>query len=67
MDIIFEITEHIDTVSESKNGEYTLELNKVSWNGKAPKYDLRRWHNETDVDKMDTIKKTPQRGVTLQD
>lgn len=60
MDINFKITEHIDTISESKNGEYTLELNRVSWNDRKPKLDLRRWHIETD-------KRTPQKGLTLND
>lgn len=68
MDINFTITEHLETVSESRDGEYTLELNKVSWNGRDAKLDLRRWHNEYDVvDKVDTIKKTPQKGLTLND
>lgn len=68
MEINFNITEHIETVSESKSGEYTLELNKVSWNGRDPKLDLRRWHNEVEVvDSVDTIKKTPQKGLTLND
>lgn len=68
MNIIFNITEHIDTVSEAKGGEYTLELNKVSWNGRDPKLDLRRWHNEYEnIDNIDTVKKTPQKGLTLND
>ncbi|MCQ2533823.1 MAG: hypothetical protein MJ172_04570 [Clostridia bacterium] len=58
--IKFVITEHIETVSESKDGEYTLELNKVAWNDKQPKYDLRRWRN-TDNGKI------AQRGLTIQD
>lgn len=58
--IKFVITEHIETISESKDGEYTLELNKVAWNNKQPKYDLRRWRN-TDNGKI------AQRGLTIQD
>lgn len=58
--IKFVITEHIETISESKDGEYTLELNKVAWNDKQPKYDLRRWRN-TDNGKI------AQRGLTIQD
>ena len=38
----FEITERIAVLSENKNGR-TLELNKVKWNGKPEKWDLRRW------------------------
>lgn len=60
MEINFNITEHIETVSESKSGEYTLELNKVSWNGRDPKLDLRRWRVSEDG-------RTPQKGLTLND
>ncbi|WBW50160.1 YdbC family protein [Peptoniphilus equinus] len=38
----FEITEHIATLSEKANG-WTKELNKVSWNDRPPKYDIRDW------------------------
>lgn len=41
-DIKFEIKEHIGTISESAKG-WTKELNLVSWNDAAPKYDLREW------------------------
>lgn len=41
-DIKFEIMEHIGTISESAKG-WTKELNLVSWNGAAPKFDLRDW------------------------
>ena len=36
----YEITEHIDTISESSKG-WTKELNLISWNNREPKYDLR--------------------------
>jgi len=45
----FEITEHIGTLSTSAKG-WTKELNLVSWNGKAPKYDIREW--DPDHEKM---------------
>lgn len=38
----FEIVEHIGTLSENPKG-WTKELNKVSWNDRPPKYDLREW------------------------
>ena len=41
-DIKFEIKEEIGVLSESSRG-WTKELNKVSWNGGAAKYDLRDW------------------------
>lgn len=44
-DIKFEIKEDIGILSESAKG-WTKELNLVSWNGAAPKYDLRDWAPE---------------------
>ena len=41
----YEITEHIDTISESSKG-WTKELNLISWNNREPKYDLRDWAPE---------------------
>jgi len=38
----FEITQELGVLSESKSG-WTRELNMVSWNGAAPKYDIRDW------------------------
>lgn len=43
-DFKYEITERIAVLSES--GKWTKELNKVSWNGRAEKYDLRDWNHE---------------------
>ena len=37
--------EHIGTLSESVKG-WTKELNKISWNGGEPKYDIRDWAPE---------------------
>ena len=51
----FEIINHIGTLSTSPSG-WTTELNRVSWNGKEPRYDLRAW--ATDHTKMG-------RGITL--
>lgn len=39
----FEITECIGVLSENAKG-WTKELNKVSWNEREPKYDLREWN-----------------------
>ena len=41
-DFKYEIVEEIGVLSENGRG-WTKELNKVSWNGGAPKYDLRDW------------------------
>lgn len=41
-DITYTITRHIAVLSSGVNG-WGMELNEVSWNGAAPKLDLRRW------------------------
>ncbi|KRK40758.1 YdbC family protein [Loigolactobacillus bifermentans] len=38
----FDIVETIGVLSTNKSG-WTKELNLVSWNGRAPKFDLRDW------------------------
>lgn len=43
--IQYEIVEHIGVLSESASG-WRKELNLISWNGRAPKYDLRDWAPE---------------------
>ncbi len=53
----FDIVKHIGTLSESSKG-WTKEVNRVSWNGRAPKYDIREW--APDHEKMG-------KGVTLSD
>ena len=54
-EIKFEITDHLATLSTSPKG-WTKELNLVSWNGAAAKYDIRDW--SPDHSKMG-------KGVTL--
>jgi len=41
-EIKYEIIEEIGILSENAKG-WRKELNKVSWNGAVPKYDLRDW------------------------
>lgn len=41
-EIKFEITQKIGVLSKSEKG-WTKELNLISWNDRAPKYDLRDW------------------------
>ena len=55
-DIKYEIIEKITILSEK--GAWTKELNKVSWNDRPAKYDLRDWNHEEG--KMG-------KGVTLSD
>ncbi|MCT6925573.1 YdbC family protein [Metasolibacillus sp.] len=44
-DIKYEIIEHIGVLSQSPKG-WKKELNRISWNGNAPKYDIREWAPE---------------------
>ena len=41
-DVKFEIKEELGILSESSKG-WTKEINLISWNGAAPKYDIRDW------------------------
>ena len=41
-DFKFEITDALGVVSEGAKG-WKKELNKVSWSGREPKYDIRDW------------------------
>lgn len=43
-DFKYEIIDRIAILSEK--GKWTKELNKVSWNNRPPKYDLRDWNHE---------------------
>lgn len=54
-DIKYEIKEELGTLSENAKG-WTKELNLISWNDAAPKYDIRDW--APDHEKMG-------KGVTL--
>ena len=41
-DIKYDIVEEIGVLSENAKG-WRKELNKISWNGGEPKYDIRDW------------------------
>lgn len=41
-DIKYEIINEIGVISTNSSG-WNLELNRISWNGNEPKYDLRTW------------------------
>lgn len=55
VDIKYDIVKELGVLSENAKG-WTKELNLISWNGGAPKYDLRDW--SPDHEKMG-------KGVTL--
>lgn len=44
-DFTYDIIEEIAVLSENARG-WRKELNKISWNGGAPKYDIRDWAPE---------------------
>ena len=54
-DFKYEIIEELGILSENAKG-WRKELNRISWNGGAPKYDIRDW--SPDHEKMG-------KGVTL--
>ena len=41
-DIKYEIVQEIGVLSENPSG-WAKEINRVAWNGKAPKFDIREW------------------------
>ena len=54
-EVTFEITEHLGVIATYSTG-WKKELNIVSWNGGAPKYDIRDW---------DPNHEHMSRGITL--
>lgn len=63
-DVKFEIKEELGILSESSKG-WTKEINLISWNGAAPKYDIRDWSpNHEKMGKGITL--TAEEGATLQ-
>ncbi len=53
--IKYEIEEHLAVLSENAKG-WTKELNKVSWNDRPTKYDIRDWqHDEGKMGKGVTL------------
>ena len=50
-----DIVEHLGTLHTSKKG-WTKELNRVSWEGGDPKFDLREWSPDH---------KQPSKGTTF--
>lgn len=55
-EFVYEITEKIAVLSQS--GNLSKELNKVSYNGAEPKFDIRTWKRVDGQEKM-------LKGVTL--
>jgi hypothetical protein len=54
----YEVTQQLAVLSQ--NGAISKELNLISYNGEAPKYDLRTWRRTPE-------KVTLMKGLTLSD
>lgn len=61
-DLTCNITREIGVLSESAAG-WRLELDEVSWNGAAPKLDIRRWKPDHKSGKGVTL--TPEEAKKL--
>lgn len=57
----YEVTEEIDVLHNSQGTDFTIELNRVSWNNKPPQIDIRRWNRAEDA------KFVVGKGVSLPD
>ena len=57
-EVKYEIKKEIGVLSENDKSGWKKELNVISWNGAAPKYDIRDW--APDHQKMG-------KGITLTD
>ncbi len=57
-DFRFEVTERFGVISQNEESGWKKEFNKVSWNGREPKFDIREW--SADGRKMN-------KGVTFTD
>lgn len=44
-EVTYEIKEHIGVIAKYSN-KWTKELNKISWNGKNAKFDIRDWDEQ---------------------
>lgn len=55
-DFSYNITKKLGVLSQTEGGEYTKEVNLISYNGAEPKLDIRKWDRR--ADRM-------QKGITL--
>lgn len=39
----YEIVKHVATLSKNETGNYSVEVNLISYNGSEPKVDIRKW------------------------
>lgn len=58
MDLNFEILEELGCVEESLKSDWGIFVNRVSWNGKEPKIDIR---------KINPVNNRISKGISLKD
>ncbi|QHI71908.1 YdbC family protein [Aminipila terrae] len=56
-EVTYEIIQHMGVIAKYSN-RWTKELNKISWNGSNPKFDIRDW---------DEHHEHMSRGITLRE
>ena len=59
-DFNYTITQKLAVLSSSEGGDFTTEANYISYNGRPPKLDIRKWDRRTAEGKM-------LKGITLSD
>lgn len=47
-DFNYNITKKLGVLSQTESGEYTKEVNLISYNGREPIVDIRRWDRKSD-------------------
>lgn len=62
----YEIKERLGVLSQSENGDFTTEINLISYNGATPKVDIRKWDRRTDK-MLKGITLTREEAVALKD
>ncbi len=45
-DFKYEISEELGILSESDTSDWSVRVNKISWNDAVPKVDIRKWNME---------------------
>lgn len=61
----YKIVEHLGTLSTSTGGDFTTEINLVSYNGAAPKIDIRKWDRRDGEKLLKGITLTPDEWDAL--
>lgn len=62
----YEIKERLGVISQTESGDFTTEVNIISYNGNTPKVDIRKWDRRTDK-MLKGISLTIEEAQTLRD